>query len=78
MGVTIKIGSGYNIVLPRIVIEKMKFTRNDELLVDIEDDKLVLMKKPKNYSAKLRGLHKEIWGDIDAMDYVKTERDSWE
>jgi tripartite-type tricarboxylate transporter receptor subunit TctC len=27
---------------------------------------------------EIRGLGKEIWQEIDAQDYVKTERDSWE
>ncbi len=78
MSITVKIGTRYNITIPKILIEKMKFAKNDELLVDVEDDKLVLMKKPHKYTAKLKGLHKEIWYDVDATDYVKSERESWE
>ena len=74
MSVTVKIGAGYNIAIPKILIEKMKFAKNDELLMDVEDDKLVLIKKPQKYTAKLKGLHKEIWDNVDATDYVIHER----
>jgi len=78
MSITVKIGARYNITIPKILIEKMKFAKNDELLVDIEDNRLVLIKKPCGYTAKLRGLYKEVWDDVDASDYVKSERESWE
>lgn len=78
MSITVKIGAGYNITIPKILIEKMKFAKNDELLVDIEDDRLILMKKTLKYTAKLKGLYKEVWDDVDAADYVKSERESWE
>jgi bifunctional DNA-binding transcriptional regulator/antitoxin component of YhaV-PrlF toxin-antitoxin module len=78
MSITVKIGARYNITIPKILIEKMKFAKNDELLVDIEDNRLVLIKKPCGYTAKLRGLYKKVWNDVDASDYVKSERESWE
>jgi hypothetical protein len=32
---------------------------------------------PKRSILELRGLGKEIWGNIDAQEYVNQERDSW-
>ena len=37
-----------------------------------------MMEKPESYTAKLRGLHKEVWENVDANEYVASERDSWE
>lgn len=35
--------------------------------------------KPKVHSIlELQGLGKEIWGGIDAAEYVRQERDSWD
>lgn len=35
--------------------------------------------KPKLYSIlELRGLGKELWKDIDPVDHVRAERDSWD
>lgn len=34
---------------------------------------------PQQHSIlELRGLGKEVWGDVDAQDYVNQERDSWD
>ena len=36
----------------------------------------ILIEKPQKYTAKLKGFHKEIWGNVDATDYVINERES--
>lgn len=37
------------------------------------------MDKPSAHSIlELRGLGKELWGDIDPVEHVRTERDSWD
>jgi hypothetical protein len=30
------------------------------------------------YAQHLRGLHKEVWKDSDAAEYVRKEREAWE
>ncbi|MBW6471124.1 MAG: hypothetical protein K0A90_07890 [Methanosarcinaceae archaeon] len=77
MSTTVKMSKGYNINFPKAIIEKMNFSIGEELVMDIENERLVLVKKPGNYTAKLRGLHKEVWEGIDADEYVTSERDSW-
>lgn len=34
--------------------------------------------EPEHEITELRGLGKEVWGNIDAQEYVNAERDSWE
>jgi hypothetical protein len=34
--------------------------------------------EPQHEITELRGLGKEVWGNIDAQEYVNSERDSWE
>jgi len=33
--------------------------------------------KPKSYSNYTLGLHKEIWRETEATEYVEKERSSW-
>jgi len=34
--------------------------------------------QPEESILDLRGLGKELWAGIDAVEYVRTERDSWD
>jgi hypothetical protein len=34
--------------------------------------------EPLHEVTELRGLGKEVWGNIDAQEYVDSERDSWD
>ena len=34
--------------------------------------------KPEHEVTELRGLGKEVWNNINAQDYINTERNSWE
>jgi hypothetical protein len=34
--------------------------------------------QPEHEITELRGLGKEVWGNIDAQEYVDSERDSWD
>ncbi len=34
--------------------------------------------EPQHEITELRGLGKEVWGGIDAQEYINEERDSWD
>jgi len=38
---------------------------------------IVLVPRPRSYAKRLRGLHKEVWGNVDARAYVREERKGW-
>jgi len=75
---TIVLDDNCRLLLPEEVREAMDLHPGDELIVQREGMKLVLRPKLKGYARRLRGLHKEVWKDIDATEYVHRERDSWE
>ncbi|AFV24146.1 transcriptional regulator, AbrB family [Methanolobus psychrophilus R15] len=77
MSTIVRLSSEHTIALPEEVIKKMHFTANDEILVQVEEDKLVLSKKTCNYTGRLRGLHKGVWENIDSEEFLKKERQSW-
>jgi AbrB family looped-hinge helix DNA binding protein len=73
----VKIGKKCQIVIPKDIRESIAIVEGDELIIDTIDDKIILTRKPKSYTKKLKGLHKEIWKDIDPKEYVKKEREKW-
>ena len=78
MNKTIIVDNNCKVLLPEEMREALKLHPGDELLVQLEGRKLVLRPKFTGYARRLRGLHKEVWKDIDATQYVRHERDSWE
>jgi hypothetical protein len=47
-------------------------------LADVRDGALVLVPDPTRIVDRLRGLHRDIWQDVDPDEYVRRERDAWQ
>lgn len=77
MLITTRVGKKSQIVIPKEIRETVGIIEGDELIVDVEGDRVILKVKPKNYTRKLRGLHKNVWKGIDPRKYVRGERESW-
>ncbi len=75
--ITVTVSSKYQIVIPKEARKKLNVRPGDQLLVHLEDKQMVLRVRPHSYTQYLRGLHKEIWHDLDATEYVQHERASW-
>ena len=59
------------------IIQKLS---TDEQLKLLEELTIIVrskVKKKKRSILELKGLGKEIWGSIDAQEYVNKERGSW-
>ena len=77
MLITTRVSKKSQIVIPKEIRETVGIIEGDELIVDVEGDRVILKVKPKNYTRKLRGLHKNVWKGVDPRKYVKGERESW-
>lgn len=77
MNRTTTIGNDGQLFLPDEIREVLNLRPGDELFVEIEGMKVVLRPKSPGYARRLRGLHKEVWKDVDATVYVRQERESW-
>ena len=44
----------------------------------VQDGMIILLPQPKNYTAQLQGLHREIWEGVDTNDYISGERAAWD
>ena len=77
MSIVTKVSKKSQIVIPKEIRRLVHLFDGDELMVDVEGDRIILRVKPRSYTKKLKGLHKEIWKDVDPKKYIKEERDSW-
>ena len=65
------------------LLQQAKSLTPEEQLKLVEDLSILIRQQfkmtsnPKRSILELRGLGKEIWGNIDAQEYVNQERDSW-
>jgi len=75
MNATIKLSSKYQVVIPRAARKALGLKVGDELLVLCKPDRVVMMPKPKKYTRRTTGLHREIWRGAET--YLKDERESW-
>jgi AbrB family looped-hinge helix DNA binding protein len=77
MTTQVKVSSKHQIAVPASVRRQLSIKAGDYLLVEVEDGAMILVPKPVDALAELRGLGREIWEGIDAQDYVNRERDEW-
>jgi AbrB family looped-hinge helix DNA binding protein len=77
MGGAVKLSAKYQIVIPREVRRQLGLAAGDGLLVEVRDKTIVLVPRPRSYAKGLRGLHKGVWGNVDAKAYVREERKGW-
>ena len=71
---TAKLSSKNQIVIPREAREALHLNPGDEILVVVRRSSVILLPKPKSYSAAIRGLAPNLYG----KDYLEKERESWE
>ena len=72
---SVKLSSKFQVVIPQQARTALNLAAGDELLVLVKEDRIVMVPRPKSFTDKLAGLHKEIWQDSES--YLKSERDSW-
>ncbi len=68
----------YQVVIPKEVRQRLDLHPHDTLLFLIDDNDVVIRPKPASFTAKLLGLHKEIWADEDVDIWLQQERATWE
>jgi antitoxin ChpS len=78
MEATVTLSSKNQIVVPKSVRQRLGIGPGDQLILDLEKERLILRPKPKNYAKCLRGLHRDVWKDTETGGYVEGERNSWE
>jgi AbrB family looped-hinge helix DNA binding protein len=75
MNAIVTLSSKYQIVIPQAAREALGLHAGDELLVLCKSDRVVIIPKPKKFSKRTAGLHREIWQGAEA--YLENERKDW-
>jgi len=73
----VRVSGKYQVVIPKSIREKINLKKGDELMVSLQGKTIIMRIKPKSFSNYMLGLHKKIWKDIEATEYVEKERSSW-
>jgi len=76
--VSVRVSSRYQISVPSMARKRLNIQSGDRLLVDVQDGVLILIPQPQDYTARLAGLHREVWQGIDTTAYLQEERDAWD
>jgi len=74
----VKLSSRHQVVIPKEARKGLDLHAGDQLVVEVEGEKVVLRPRPKNYTNYMLGLGRKTWQEIDATEYVRKERESWE
>jgi len=77
MGVKVKVGPKYQVVIPQAVRKKVPISPQKEVVVEEMNGAIVILPQPKSFTEFMFGLGKETWKGIDPKVYVKKERDHW-
>lgn len=68
----------YQLVIPKAVREKVKVKAGQTILVQALGDIILLQPKKKGgWARNLLGLGKDVWQNVDAVSYVRSERKTW-
>lgn len=73
----VKVSSKYQISIPSVARKRLHIKTGDHLLVDVRDGYVVLIPEPRDYGEHLRGLHREVWEDVEPQEYIRREREAW-
>lgn len=71
MAETVRVSRKYQVVIPKKARKALNINCGDELIVIVKDGQILMWPKPKSYTDYMRGLHRKVWMDVEAVEYVK-------
>jgi AbrB family looped-hinge helix DNA binding protein len=74
MAMRVRVTDDFLVAVPEEARQRLKIAQGDTLLVEIRDHEIVLTPEPSGHAHRLRGLHREVWEDIDVDEYIRQER----
>jgi AbrB family looped-hinge helix DNA binding protein len=75
MNARVTLSSKYQVVIPQAAREALGLAAGDELLVLCKPDRVVMIPKPRSFTRRLAGLHRDVWSGAAA--YLQDEREVW-
>jgi AbrB family looped-hinge helix DNA binding protein len=77
MGVKVKVGPKYQVVIPRPIRKKVRLQPQNEVLVEEVSGVIIILPRPTSFTEFMLGLGKEAWKGVDPKSYVRKERAGW-
>ena len=74
----VKVSTKYQIAVPAAVRKQLHIKPGDHFLVEVRQGYVLLLPEPRDYSQHLRGLHREVWAEVEPQAYVRGEREAWQ
>jgi AbrB family looped-hinge helix DNA binding protein len=74
---TVQLSAKYQLVVPKNIRAKIKLAPGDVYEASLKDDKLIFV-KTKTKSDKYFGSKKLLFSGLDAVDFIRKQRDEWE
>lgn len=77
---TAQVSTKYQVVIPKEVREVLDVHPGERLLFLVDGDVVYMRPEPADYTAALRGLHRDVWSGLDAggmASWLEAERDAW-
>jgi AbrB family looped-hinge helix DNA binding protein len=77
MAARVKVRKSNQIAVASELRKQLGIKSGDELLVEVRGGYAMLLPEPRDYSQRLRELHREIWKGVEPQTYVRQEREAW-
>ena len=77
LAIQAQISEKFQVVIPKEVRQKLDLQPRSTLLFLIYDDTVLIRPKPASFTDALRGLHQEVWKDVNVDEWLNEERSSW-
>ena len=77
VAISAQVSDKYQVVIPREVRQKLNLQPRDTLLFLIDGDTVIIRLRPNSFTATLRGLHQQVWADVDVDEWLNQERSAW-
>lgn len=65
------------VAVPSQMRKQLGIQSGDNLIFDVRDGYAFVVPELIDFSLRLRGLHREVWQDLDPQEHVTQERDAW-
>lgn len=75
---TTKLSEKYQIVIPKIIREKMALKAGVSVtLQPLDDERAILLKHPYNHVKALQALGHKVWSSVNADAYLRNLKKEW-
>jgi len=75
---TAKLSGKNQIVLPKEIRQRLGVKAGDDLLFIVREGEIIVRSRPASFTRSMRGLHKQVWENVEIDRWIAEERESWE